>query len=101
MTGLYGNPHLLYSYSTQQLIEELARRANAVPTKKPRHWCHDCKNFVAWCDKKPPPRIDCPDDYNPCTKGHEMKFMVPQGYDDDYGFYLPVCSDRELLETSG
>jgi len=101
VTGLYGNARRLYSYSTQQLIEELARRANAVPTKKPRHWCHDCRHFVAWCDKKPAPRIDCPDDYNPCTKGHEMKFMAPDGYDDDYGFYLPVCSDRDLLETSG
>jgi len=89
----------LYLYSTQQPIEELARRANAVPTKKPRHWRHDCKHFVAWLDKEPAPRIDCPDDYNPCTKGHETKFMAPEHYGDDYGFYLRVCHDRELLEA--
>jgi hypothetical protein len=60
--------------------------------------CHDCKHFVAWLDKEPAPRIDCPGDYNPCTKGH-MKFMAPEHYGDDYGFYLRVCHDRELLEA--
>lgn len=91
----------LRRYATNQLIEELARRANAVPTKKPGHWCHDCTHFLAWHDKTPVPRMDCPDDYNPCTKGHAMKFMAPEEVDDEYGFYLPVCADRVLLPNVG
>lgn len=89
------DPMRLRRYSTSQLIEELARRANCVTTQKPRHWCHDCNNFVAWCDKVPAPRKECLENYNPCTKGHAMRFMVPEEYDDEYGFYLPVCADRE------
>lgn len=94
---LYPNdPMRLYAYTTNQLIEELARRANAKTTKQPEHWCHDCKNFVAWLDRVPAPRKDCPDNYNPCTKGKVMRFMAPEEIDDEYGFYLPVCADRDL-----
>jgi hypothetical protein len=94
----------LRNFSTDQLIEELARRANARGTRKPKLWCHDCANFVAWCDRKPGPRKSvkpiedgCPEDYNPCTKGHEMKFVVPEMIDDEYGLYLPVCADRKPI----
>lgn len=90
------DPMRLRRYSTNQLIEELARRANGARTEKPQHWCHDCTHYVVWNDKVPAPRKGCPDDYNPCTKGHEMRFMAPEEYDDEYGFYLPVCADRDL-----
>lgn len=94
------DPMRLRRYSTNQLIEELARRANGVPTQKPEHWCHDCTHFVAWCDKVPAPRKDCPENYNPCTKGHAMRFMVPEEYGDEYGFYLQVCADRGLTSNN-
>jgi len=88
----------LRRYSRNQLIEELARRANERDTRKtPEHWCHDCSHFVAWCEQVPAPRKDCPDEYNPCTKGHAMRFMAPEEIDDEYGFYLAVCADRDLL----
>lgn len=87
----------LRRYSTGQLIEELARRANNAPTRKPEHWCHDCRNFVAWIDKSPSPRNACQEDYNACTKGHKMRFSAPEEYDDEYGFYMPVCADRDSV----
>lgn len=94
------DPMRLRRYSTNQLIEELARRANGVTTDKPQHWCHDCSRYVAWNDKVPAPRKDCPDNYNPCTKGHAMRFMAPEEYDDEYGFYLQVCADRDLTPNA-
>lgn len=91
----------LRRYSTNQLIEELARRANGHSTDKPEHWCHDCKHFVAWIDANRVGHKACPEDYNPCTKGHAMKFLAPEEIDDEYGYYLPVCADRDLMEDEG
>lgn len=90
-----GDPMRLRQFSRHQLIEELARRANEAPTAKPERWCHDCRNFVSWNDQEPPPRRDMPEDYNPCTKRHKMRFVAPDEIDDEYGFYLPVCADRD------
>ena len=90
------DPMRLRRYTTNQLIEELARRANGKTTERPEHWCHECSHFVAWLDRVPAPRKDCPDDYNPCQKGHAMRFIAPDEIDDEYGFYLPVCADRDL-----
>lgn len=87
----------LRRYSRHQLIEELARRENERGARQePEHWCHECVHFVAWFDRDPQPRGDCPDDYNPCQKGHSMKFMAPEEIGDDYGFYLRACKDRDL-----
>lgn len=86
----------LRQFSTDELIEELARRAQANPTEKPKHWCDECAHFVAWVDKQPLSGGDCPLDYNPCTKGHAMAFIAPKDIGDDYGFYRAVCQDREL-----
>lgn len=92
------DPLKLRAYSTNQLVEELARRANGCETKAPEHWCHDCTHFVSWNDQDPPPRRNMPDTYNPCTKGHKMRFMAPEEIDDEYGFYLPVCADRDMRD---
>lgn len=89
------DPVYLRRFTTNQLIEELARRANGIDTQKPEQWCHDCTHFVTWHNQVPAPRRDCPDSYNPCTKRHKMLFMAPQEIDDTYGFYLPVCADRD------
>lgn len=86
----------LRQFSTEELVEELARRAHAQPEQKPKHWCDECAHFVAWIDKRPPPGPGWPLDYNPCTKGHTMAFIAPQEMGDDYGFYRAVCPDREL-----
>lgn len=85
----------LRDYTTAQLIEELARRANGRATKLPEHWCHACAHFLTWVDGKTPHK-PCPDDYNPCTKGHAMRFITPEEIGDEYGFHLPVCVDRQM-----
>ena len=90
------DPMWLREVPTAQLVEELARRANSRPTRKPQQWCESCAHFVAWVDRSPPPQADCPDDYNPCAKQHTMRFHAPEGYDEDYGFYRTVCPDREI-----
>jgi hypothetical protein len=91
-------PHWeLRKFGTDQLIEELARRQNAAPVAKPEHWCHDCDNYVAWNDK--PRKGEMPDSFNACTKGHTMKFVAPEDFDDEYGFYLRVCADRAMDST--
>lgn len=83
----------LKSFTDDQLIEELARRRNERTVATPEHWCHDCRNFVAWADA--PRKGPMPDDYNPCAKGHRMQFVVPMEIDDEYGYYRRVCADRE------
>lgn len=84
----------LRKFSTDALLEEMIRRANNQPIKKPEDWCHDCMHFEAWLDKVPSPRADCQETYNPCTKGHTMRFMVPEELDEEHGFYRRVCADR-------
>lgn len=95
----YQDSWALREYTTAQLIEELARRAHARNTEKPEHWCHDCAHFLTWADGKTPNK-PCPDDYNPCTKGHVMRFVEPEDLGDEYGFYLRVCADRNPLPDS-
>lgn len=91
------DPMRLRGYTTAQLIEELVRRENGRETSKPKHWCHDCTNYVTWIDGKTP-SMKMPEDYNPCQKRHEMKFMVPEDYGDEYGFYRRVCADRDMMD---
>lgn len=90
----------LRQFSTDELIEELARRAQAQPPQKPKRWCEECAHFVAWIDKQPHPGHDWPLDYNPCAKGHAMTFIAPQEIGDAYGFYRAVCPDRELSPSN-
>lgn len=83
----------LTKFSTAELIEELARRQNEQPQIKPKQWCHDCKHFVAWDDQDR--NGSMPPDFNPCTKGRQMKFAEPLNFDGPFGFYLTVCADRD------
>ena len=83
----------LKSFSTNQLLEELARRQNAAPHAKPDHWCEDCSHFVAWLDK-PRPTQTPPENFNPCTKDHVMRFAAPVDMGDSFGFFRQVCADR-------
>lgn len=88
----------LHNFTTAQLIEELARRANKRTTRRPKHWCEDCAHFITWLDGKTPEKT-MPDDYNPCTKGHTMQFIAPEEVSDEYGHYLTVCADRDMKLT--
>lgn len=89
---------MLSDFSEDELIEELARRRNAKPDVLPEdvcHWCHDCGNFIPWTNQ----RKKIPEDYNPCKKGHEMRFVVPDINGDphaDHGFFRLVCADRDI-----
>jgi len=96
---IYPDTMKLRDYTTAQLIEELARRANERDTKRPEHWCHECAHYVAWVDGSTPDKA-MPDSYYPCTKGHKMRFMVPEEIGDEYGYYLPVCADRDVLPNT-
>lgn len=87
-------------YSTNELIEELARRANEQRVKKPPHWCDECEHFLPWIERSPIPKEDCPDDYNPCSKGHQMSFMPPIEAYGEYGFFRLVCPDRTMAPDS-
>ncbi|MFG5411473.1 hypothetical protein ABXN37_29275, partial [Piscinibacter sakaiensis] len=91
----------LATFTEDQLLEELIRRRNQRTTAHPEHWCHDCQHYKAWDEVERPrdaigriPR--CPDDFNPCTKGHKMQFVVPEDYPDgqEWGYYRKVCADR-------
>lgn len=83
----------LREFSTDQLIEELARRRNASAVNKPREWCEDCAHFRPWIEGDTP-EAPTPADYNPCRKGHVMRFRAPEEIDEEYGFYRTVCPDR-------
>lgn len=84
----------LRNFSDEELLEEIVRRRNKRTVAKPEHWCHDCVHFKAWDEV--PRAGNCPSDFNPCTKSHEMKFITPADVSDEYGFYRRVCADREI-----
>lgn len=91
------NPELK-KFTEEELLEELVRRKNRrgdQRAKAANRWCDDCENFIFW-EKA----CDPPDDYNPCSRGHEMKFCTPDSPNDDYGFYRIVCSDRVARKGS-
>lgn len=86
----------LKGFSNEQLLEELSRRQRIRDERDERaafQPCDECANFVNWTKASDPP-----DNYNPCSKGHVMKFRMPEGGDPrpgEWGFYRRVCADRE------
>ena len=56
-------------------------------------YCEDCNHFSFV--KRDPKDYD----FYVCKKKHKMRFKIPSSYkdllDDDWGFYLPGCSDFE------
>lgn len=85
----------LKRFSDEQLLEEMVRRQRVRDERNERlafQPCDECKNFVFWRADGDPP-----DDYQPCSKGHQMKFRMPSGhnpYQEDWGFYRRICADR-------
>lgn len=82
------------AFSTDELLAEIVRRRNARVSRRPIVQCDRCSHF------KPNPEAD--DAYNPCSKGHEMSFRMPEADDgppeshDDWGHYRRICADRDL-----
>jgi hypothetical protein len=81
----------LKGFSDEQLLEEIVRRQRVRSERDERVAfvaCEDCANFIFWKKTGDPPK-----DYQPCSKGHEMKFRMPDGYNDtpeSYGHYRRV-----------
>lgn len=91
----------LKGFSDEQLLEELCRRQRVRLERDERlafQPCDECKHFVFWVNADSDP----PDNYNPCSKGHKMKFRMPEGYNQhpsEYGFYRRVCAHRQPRES--
>ncbi len=84
-------------YSDAQLIEELARRQRRRDREGDVPWCDECANFRPWRGDG-----DAPDTFNPCSKGHRLKFRDAGTYASlDFGFYRLVCEDRKTPATTG
>jgi hypothetical protein len=88
----------LRRYSTEQLVDELARRRCEQTPVRPQHWCDDCAHFVAWGDvERADPLLQMPEGFNPCTKAHKMSFRTPVDFSEDWGFYRRGCGDRSTV----
>lgn len=86
----------LIGYTDQQLMDELLeRRLEEEREGEDREYCHDCAHFTPW--KR---RGEMPDDYNACSKKHQMRFHMPEPWEapEDGGFYKRICSDRKGIE---
>ncbi|MGL4231009.1 MAG: hypothetical protein ACRCWJ_06540 [Casimicrobium sp.] len=78
--------------SEDQLVEALKVHRRESDDTRPKFYCEECTNF------KPDAILAArKTTFNPCAKGHPMRFRQPQGYNDDYGFYRNTCSDRNLV----
>ncbi len=77
----------LSDYTVDQLLTEMVKRRNNDESLPIVKWCENCTNF------KFRSKNDT-DDYNPCVKGHQMLFRMPEHpHDEISGFYLRVCPD--------
>ncbi len=78
---------LLEQFSDIQLLEELARRVKLREEEnEPENWCDNCRHFKYPKTENGNVR---------CVKKHKMKFWMPKGYTDDFGYYVDFCPDRE------
>lgn len=90
---------VLMEYSDEALMNELSRRiADRRNDERTTHvWCDRCVHFEIW-DKPGRAHLAMPNDYNPCTKRHRMRFQTPDEIGDDYGFYRIGCRDRHVVD---
>lgn len=81
----------LDTFTDRELIGELARRRKDLARdEEEKEWCDDCANFSTWVRDLSPPN-----NYNPCSFGHRMRFKEPEGYTDCFGFFMNNCKDRK------
>lgn len=83
---------LLEGFTTDELLDEVARRARALRAKvEGETLCEGCTHVVYWKGRRDPP-----DNFNPCGLGHALEFKMPEDMpDEDYGFYRPGgCKER-------
>lgn len=83
---------------TEELEAELVRRARGQWKTRPDQpipHCDECDNFIPYTAGE-----EVPANFNPCSKGHSMRFKVPHSMGDahsgNWGFYLPGCKDRAV-----
>lgn len=86
----------LEQFTTDDLLAEIVRRRNLMPKSSEKSYCDGCKNFRPWLKRE-----DAPEDYNACSRGHQMTFHGPRFNDDpsssDWGFFRRVCEDRAMM----
>ena len=83
---------LLAGFTTDELLDEVARRMRALRAKaEGETLCEGCRHVVFWTK-----RGDPPDSFNTCALRHTLEFKMPEDVpDEDYGFYRPGgCRDR-------
>jgi hypothetical protein len=91
----------LHEHGDDELLAELARRERARTAKEPpEQWCDDCVHFIPAGDLSD----DDLDEYNPCAKGHKMKFHPPEDMAGvcgmEFGFYRNNCRDSKPREEA-
>ena len=71
-------------FSDDELLEEIVRRKNGDDegARGDIKFCDNCEHFVVWEGNKAPP-----EKYSPCAFSHDVKFRVPVGYSDEWGFF--------------
>lgn len=78
----------LSDYTDAELLAEVARRRKERERTKPTKWCDECAHFSGGTG-------DGKVLANPCSKGHKMLFLMPDGSDDvEWGYYMRWCQDR-------
>lgn len=78
----------LRDYTDEELFAEVARRCKERERIKPLKWCDECEHFAGGA-------TDGFVIVNPCGKGHQMLFLMPDGpADAEWGYYKRWCHDR-------
>lgn len=89
----------LSSCSLDDLLAEVVRRRNEQRAAEGEElpWCDDCAHFRLWTKYGDPPRT-----YNPCARGHEMEFKVPEDWEppETFGYFRRICVDRRPRSES-
>ena len=78
----------LKDYTDAELLAEVARRRKERERTKPTKWCDECVHFAGGIG-------DGKVLANPCSKDHQMLFLMPDSATDvEWGYYKRWCHDR-------
>ena len=78
----------LKDYTDAELLAEVARRRKERERTKPTKWCDECAHFAGGIG-------DGKVLANPCSKEHQMLFLMPDSAADvEWGYYKRWCHDR-------
>jgi hypothetical protein len=74
---------VLSNYTTEELETEIARRKHLREDDPPIKHCDECAHFV-FVTAENERNVD----FNPCSKGHHMRFQMPDSpMDLNWGFF--------------